>query len=60
LCRTKSEDREFNIGPEIVDIENASTQVADATPGMTADLREDGALYSTDDGDISCCYALYS
>ena len=27
---------------------------------ITADLRWDGALFSTDDGDVSCCYALYS
>jgi hypothetical protein len=31
LCRIKSGDREFNIGTEIADIENASMQVADAT-----------------------------
>jgi hypothetical protein len=60
LYRTKSGDREFNIGTEIADRENASTHIADATPGMTADLREDGALHYTDDGDVSCCYVLYS
>ena len=50
----------FNSGAGIADRDNASRHVTDANPHITAYLRWDGALFSTDDGDVLCCYALYS
>ena len=54
-CSIRGGARALNSNIEIADRDNASRHVADANPGMAADLRCGCALFSTADGDVSYC-----